>query len=1253
MRKIKITALVLAVLMVVTAFAGCASKSTVANLDEKVNDLDGKIKDQSEALAGITSTLADIQKALNNQTPSTDLDSIKKDVEENNKEIQKILEELKKQLEDVKKQADAATGNDDAVKKAISQTGAKIDDLKGKFEDAKSNYTAEDIAAIRQIFGDVQATISACTTVDAVNAAFADMQKKLAEHKAVNEKLYDYVLALKGNITDASADKVAEAVDALAGAIKFYDDDATVKALVEYPIGEDETINLVDAINDLNTAQNSELPAVKAAAAELVKKIDEIDATYSFNRVTEILTEYKKWERRANKLSPENVKLVTNYDKLVKAQASALNADTAKTMFGAETISSKLSDREVGIFGDYDSLLADNIQVVFTYTNKDGKLALTSEIYAAIDAKISAWAKEYELTDAAVEYIIDTVAKQAGKGDNYYAKYKANKALVAAFEAEYTKLVATNGIFSAIKALNSKKLGTDAVEIANAYKKNASDINAWKDALVKAYENELKADEDPLSNRTIFSIEKYNAALTANFNAMVVKAQLCVYDKTTKTYAEYGLGFLADLKDDSNENAYYFRLYDLGDAKLADFIRVTFPKAQDAADAINKKIANFNASQALSIKDIMVGIGGYVKFDGVNKLLANTTDDIKATLAANSNTPKTIAEFIYVYKTTAVYDLSGMINVADYEAKVAAVEKIIKNADAAAAALNDAYGALVGENGVAITTANAAKAKDVYSLFTKWLNVGNKQMQTATLINTTAAGIKEYKLNDILVNYENIVAESVRDTNSGEIVTLKKKADAILKEETLVESIYQMMDKVNAFSNQAFGYDNNQNNGVVKATYAGSHNNFNTQGVTSVTISESPMTADGRDASGKQYKKDMYLWTVKYVAYNGTKFVESTYSNYYYTNDKAKIGAAIGVDGTSLGDYIKGQLWAPTGLDYTNAFANGLREVVPNKIKAQGIDYVTKNKLIPSYVMPIVAMNLEAKFIVDNLGTTSKVEAAKKNWDPENGGYGFNYIKAVTKAILVADGVAYANPETDAYKLATSMDALRLVVNNDILRYEEASSTKYNKSIVYGKADYSWMTPLFNDVDFAALGYDTADFKADGIVIYFVCDHTALAANSCDPETTCPECGAVVAGTKAHTFEHACDKTCAECGAANTNRVHTAPAGVTCGNATEYECTVCHETVAITHDFAYTAVWTVDVSDETKYVATVTLTCSVCGANQEAKGFGVAVVDVDESGDLSNGDTVSTTMILPDGTKVIVKGVYTDGAFTAEVIPQA
>ena len=120
MRKIKITALLLAVLMIVTAFAGCASKSTVTNLDNKVADLDGKIQEQANALAGIQDSLKDITAALENQGSSDELDDVKAEIEANKKDTDEKIDDILAAIESLKDSVAGATGEDEDVKKAIT-----------------------------------------------------------------------------------------------------------------------------------------------------------------------------------------------------------------------------------------------------------------------------------------------------------------------------------------------------------------------------------------------------------------------------------------------------------------------------------------------------------------------------------------------------------------------------------------------------------------------------------------------------------------------------------------------------------------------------------------------------------------------------------------------------------------------------------------------------------------------------------------------------------------------------------------------------------------------------------------------------------------------------------------------------------------------------------------------------------------------------------------------------------------------------
>ncbi|MBQ7380792.1 MAG: hypothetical protein IJW69_01770, partial [Clostridia bacterium] len=240
MRKIKITALLLAVLMIVTAFAGCASKSTVTNLDNKVNDIEGELTD-------IKGTLSKIEEALGKiEAPEINVDEI----------VDKVKEELGKDDEsgddipdDTGATADLAT--------EIGKAGATIEALQGEYAANKANYTAEDYAKILEIFGDAQATISHCKKVADVKAALDAMNAKLGEIVAVNDGIYAYIVALDGHIDADAAELVEKAADALKEAVKFYKiNDATAPQelkdnLLDYAIGEDEKIDLKQELEDL------------------------------------------------------------------------------------------------------------------------------------------------------------------------------------------------------------------------------------------------------------------------------------------------------------------------------------------------------------------------------------------------------------------------------------------------------------------------------------------------------------------------------------------------------------------------------------------------------------------------------------------------------------------------------------------------------------------------------------------------------------------------------------------------------------------------------------------------------------------------------------------------------------------------------------------------------------------------------------------------------------------------------------------
>ena len=1277
MRKIKITALLLAVLMIVTAFAGCASKSTVTNLDNKVNDLDDKIQDQAEALSSIESTLANISEALNNQSSSAELDDVKADIEENKKDIQDILAAIEGLKESLGVGEQGSTS--DELKTAITQNQARLEVLAGKINDNKINYTAETLAAVREAIAKAAVDISASKTKEAAEAAYKAVEDKLAikvankDLLAVNDLLYAYVVELEGNITDATAELVEDAVEALEAAREHYELDANFR---DYYISKNETIDLVTTIEKLKDDQTVKLPRVKDEAQKLDKLIDKIDGTYTFADVTEILAQYKVWERDAKALSPENVKLVKNYEKLLAAQTSALNTDTAKIVFQGATLPVTVAGDYFGfeaeIFADYLLLGEEDFgKVVYRYKTEkkfaDGEYdetdALTSKVYDKIDAWVADWAEEYSLTELAVETIIDSVYSGT---ENFYAKYKADRALVKAFEAEAEKV--NKDIFSNIKALNSKKLGADAVDVLNAFKKNAQDINAWRDALVAAYDLELKQDDEARANRNINTLALYKDALTANFNAMVEAAEL-----KEEAY-EYDFGFLKDIaKDEGANKAYYLNLYDFKNEDLVNFLTVTFKAAEEAAKAINNKIKNFNAEQAHSIKGVSVSIGGYVAPADENKLLVLDELGIKAALAANNGVPSTIAQFVYKYNTLVPYDLSSMIDVAAYEAKIAAVENNIKVADKAAADLDSAWGEFVEEDGshLLVTLDEYNTISALYGLLQKWKQVGYTDMEVATVINTTPAGVKEYKFENILAPYSNITPELLVTTNvtsttetadTGDIVKLYYRANQLKKEAALAVSAYEVLEKLSAFGgSNAFSFSNVQDATNASNVLAGLRSHFGYSGVVSVTCGD-VMERDGKDAFGREYLKDQSLWTVEYVTLSTDPiFKTAKLEGYYYSNYENAVAAkndlanATDKDGKTIQEALCEKMWLPSDAtsltldEYVTEVMITIPEFVKNNdvielAKRANTEDDLKDKVFVNYQLPMLAMSLEARFLVNNyLNGYDKLEAAKAKWD------NFTYIKGITYAYMKNCPNTFPELDMNAINACGDVEALRRAVKAAV---SDTGRNDFDASLVFGAADFSWMSNPFNvelrvyggakvDMDdyTVATGFDyeddfnltAEDFVVEGIVIYLVCDHSDIVEATCEGhQATCEECGVIVDGTADHKKPTGCD------------------------DCTSYNCTVCGEYFFAGHaSDSKDDVVAVDVSmwvgaGEVNN-ALVTLKCDKCGDNYYEDIFGNEIDFTDNgSAGLSADDVVTFTIAIAE-TEYTVTATY-DGSAWSYVI---
>lgn len=1090
MRNIKITALLLAVLMVVTAFAGCASKSAVS-------DLDNKVQEQANALAGIQESLKDLAAAIEDDKGSSELDDIKADVEANKQSVADILAAI----EGLKDAVAGATGESEDVKTAVNQAGAKIDALKDEYAANKAHYTAEDYATIVATLGAAQAAISTCVTAEAVAAELATMTASLEKCVRVDDSIYAYYVALKGNITDKSAELAEEADDALEAAVKFYKKaDLKVNPLVAYETEEDDEFPLAAELEALIEAQTGTdkgtLAYVKSWAEDLVEDIDEAAEKFDEEALEDLYDEYRDFVKEAKKLSEENVALVTNADKLTAALASAENISSAiaaldKAAWEITSLLKATYGDYVQIFADYNTLAAaPDKQAVFTFESakKSGKtlkseMALTIKIYDAIDDKLAELAEDYELTDAAVAFVVDAYAASKSWGEEYYARYEADKALVEAFEAEYEKLA--EGIFADIKDLASARLtATSALDLVEKYEANRDAINKWAADLVAAYKAEYKALKD--KDTVNFTDAEYPALVEANFNAMAVAAELGNWELVEVETDEYEWqykGYTGGL-DDADTN-FYYDLYafdyaaDLEDGTegvLGKFLRVDFPAAYAAAKRINKAIKDFKVDQANSIVDLLVKVGGYYAGTVVEEGKTMLKPIVVAAGATDPYAADTIANFVFKYKTEN-YDLTGMIDVAVYNEKLAGVEKAIEDAEKALAELVASYKALLGDNNnVIVTMDNADEIIKLEALLIKAKAAANVNVMKA-IVEDTKDGLNVYELKAIVTeflaegqtaeefynaillstDYTDTVAGSV---DTGAITRLVYQARALKKEALYVESAYKVIKSLNdATGGKAFAYTTLNDASALMTNLNAAEGSLKTDaylyGIFGFDVAERKTSTGATE----------YQATAKMVRFSVVSgFYQGSLAGEWCGDKNAAIRSAIMATKTKnvwvYNAVATGDATADAQAFYTLMFETIANDVKNTDSESLSALWGNGTKFFLGYTLPMIATYLEAKFIINNMGqTTDAITAAKAGWGEPTSNYGFEYNKAMVANML------RVGAKLDAAELATIGNALnysgitRAILNINEAR-EDAAKIKFD--IAFGHADATWLSETYD-----------------------------------------------------------------------------------------------------------------------------------------------------------------------------------------------
>lgn len=488
MRKTKLMALLLATLMVVAVFAGCASgvkQEAVDALDKRVDALESQIAGVGDKIDNIK-----IPEANNDEI----LDAINGVKEDLKSEIEKI-EDRVDAIEKEPTTPGTTTTPDAAVKAAAQAAQAEIEVKKGVFAKNAAEYTEEDYAKILEAFGAASAAVNAATTVAEVDAAKAALATELDKYMTYAMKAYDYYTRLLGNITEDAEDLVDEAKAFLKDLKEVYDEKnvdfagkldgvTTTKtnewiAEVAYLVSagsteaRDEYINVYANIETLIALYNGTsksladkdlkkvyyenekgkvdyyelgtLAAYTKAAEDLVDDIEDLigdalvfseDLMDENDPLTELFDAYDAFAEDAEKLGGQKlVDLVTNAADLIAAQDAYDNLMEAVEAYDEATV---VSRKPHGVFYYYNKLVENGFEKSLEYqVNKvtdskadDDEYAFVSDIYAEVDEILADWVDAYDLSEENMLAIIDYMEKKADFYTDTTAKSKSTSTYV-------------------------------------------------------------------------------------------------------------------------------------------------------------------------------------------------------------------------------------------------------------------------------------------------------------------------------------------------------------------------------------------------------------------------------------------------------------------------------------------------------------------------------------------------------------------------------------------------------------------------------------------------------------------------------------------------------------------------------------------------------------------------------------------------------------------------------------------------------
>ena len=1036
MRKVKLLALLLAALMVVTAFAGCANtteiQGEVDGLESRVEALEGAIGNVQGSVDGLEDSVAGIGSSIaGNNDAIKDVADALAGLKDQINELEKPVDTDPVDTEKAPAETEAPAGDSaDALRAKANELGLKIGEIQGTLRVDEKHYADADYVAALQAVTAAQTAISACKTVAEMEAEYAKLETELAKYVRVDTKFYQLYTELKGNYTgdEACLIKVDEAIAAYEDAAEHYADKG-VTDWDEY--GKDENgkkILLSDLKTDIDSWEG-EYEWVADEADRLSDLIEDIEIGDSYNDLrTNIGQPYRAWLKRANALSTALVSLVSNYADYETALAVAEVSDDAKNDLSYLTVADWDSDGEVDLFDNYTELKAAGKHLVFVLRNGD-ELVETADVYANIVAAINAWAAEYNLDAKTAEHLVNQkFGGSTADAKYFYATFLNEKAFVEDMAAKSVEFKDT--LAKSIKALNSKRMINVKEDFVKAYEANTKAIEDWYkacyDAYVKALDEAVAADKIVGNKTKVVAKEAYKAVFEKNFNEMVVAADLGRYCKAHKAYTFNTTVDLTldDHKDDAacvdvlytaglDYDSDFVALYDFveGD-KMTKFLTTTYSDASALADKINKAIADWDIAGEKTVWTFLNTVGGY------HTKVTETVDGVTYTyLRANATvdkTKETVAAYMALYGKggdhTGNADLSALVDTDAYKAAIEALKAHLNKIDAATAELNEAYVALLGDGAEAvITTVNKGKVAALSGKLDAWKKVAGREDSERVEVIGTKNGHEEYELINIVNDYEALKNNNFKAVIAG----LENRVNQLNNQIKALKSLYAALDKVNAFSKITIDSLGSANTSLKGSNYA----------ATGIAMTE-------KDSNKK------YDWVVSYITYDLEKheFVVEETSAVYGTNDTHKEAAALEEAVAKFSDVYDGR----------TDFAG---------VTFSSVEFTWDGEMFKVDDLITIATNLYNKVLVNNFGAKdTDLENAKKSF------VGYEFANVVATVMSKLNGVATV---TDAEKKAVKTSANLAELKNVLVSIDENSNFEDIKFAGYTFLDMQAVNDVF------------------------------------------------------------------------------------------------------------------------------------------------------------------------------------------------